>query len=186
VADDDRVSQPRREIAVPVPSLVLLVGVSGAGKSSFARRHFAATEVLSSDTCRALVADDPADQSATAAAFGLLRYIARRRLARGRLTVIDATNVQPRTRRPYLTLARAHGVPALAVVFDLPEAVCAARAAARASHAVAAGIVADQYADLRAGLGSLPGEGFHAIHHMRQSDVDTAVVVRQPVEAANP
>jgi predicted kinase len=176
----------RCEIAVPVPSLVLLVGVSGAGKSSFARRHFAPTEVLSSDTCRALVADDPADQSATAAAFGLLRHIARRRLARGRLTVVDATNVQPRTRRPYLTMAGAHGVPAIALVLDLPQAVCAARAAARGSRAVPAGIVADQYADLCAGLPSLYREGFAAIHHMGQSEVDTAVVVRHPLVGPNP
>lgn len=164
---------------LPAPSLVLLIGVSGCGKSSFARRHFAPTEVLSSDACRALVCDDPADQSANAAAFGLLRHLARRRLAAGRLTVVDATNVLPRSRRPLLALAASFGVPAVAAVLDLPLEVCVGRAAGRVGRRVRAGIVAEQYAQLRAGLGALPQEGFAVIHHMRQSDVDGAVVVRQ-------
>jgi protein phosphatase len=164
---------------LPVPALVLLVGVSGSGKSSFARRHFAPTEVLSSDACRAMVCDDPADQSANAAAFGLLRYLTRRRLAGGHLTVIDATNVQPRSRRPAVMLAGAFGIPAVAVILDLPLELCIARAQARLDRPVRPAVIADQHADLLAGLDSLAQEGFSVIHHMRQSDVDSAVVIRQ-------
>jgi protein phosphatase len=169
---------PGRRIVLPVPSLVLLVGASGSGKSSFARAHFAPTEVLSSDACRAMICDDPADQRATPAAFALLRYIARRRLAAGRLTVVDATNAAPRSRRPLLALAAAHSVPAVALILDIPPAVCVERAAARLSRPVPESVVLDQHAELRAGMPALYREGFRAIHHMRQSDVDGAVIVR--------
>src|SRR5215469_16028980 len=87
-------------ITIPELSLVALIGPSGCGKSSFARAHFKPTEVLSSDFCRGLVSDDENDQAATNDAFAVLHYIARKRLASGRLTVVDATNVQPEARKP--------------------------------------------------------------------------------------
>ena len=113
------------ELAVPELSLVVLVGVTGSGKSTFARAHFKPTEVISSDFCRGLVADDENDQSATPAAFELLHYIAGQRLTAGRLTVIDATNVQPEARRELVALAREHDVLPVAIVLDLPEKLCA-------------------------------------------------------------
>src|ERR687887_74972 len=94
------------KITIPELSLVVLVGPSGAGKSTFARKHFQATEVLSSDFCRGLVSDDENSQAATNDAFELLHFIARKRLAAGKLTVVDATNVQPEARKPLLALAR--------------------------------------------------------------------------------
>lgn len=94
------------KIIIPELSLVVLIGASGSGKSSFARKHFKATEVLSSDFCRGLVFDDENDQSATKEAFEVLHYIAPKRLASGKLTVIDATNVQVEDRKPLLQLAR--------------------------------------------------------------------------------
>ena len=72
-------------IALPELALVVLIGPSGSGKSTFARRHFKPTEVLGSDYCRGLVADDESDQAATNAAFDVLHYIAAKRLAGGRL-----------------------------------------------------------------------------------------------------
>src|ERR671930_616931 len=93
-------------LIIPELSLVVLIGASGSGKSTFARTHFRPTEVLSSDFCRGLVADDENDQSATGDAFDVLHYIAAKRLAAGRLTVVDATNVQPEARKPLVALAR--------------------------------------------------------------------------------
>src|SRR5690349_10439709 len=93
-------------IALPQLSLVVLIGPSGSGKSTFARKHFLPTEVLSSDACRGMVSDDENDQAATNDAFAILHFIAARRLALGRLTVIDATNVQPEARKPLVALAR--------------------------------------------------------------------------------
>ncbi len=124
------------QIAIPELSLVALVGVSGSGKSTFAGRHFVPTEVLSSDFCRGLVADDETDQTATADAFDVLYYIAGKRLAAGRLTVVDATNVQAEARKPLVETARAHDVLPVAIVLDLPEKVCAERNAQRAGTAV--------------------------------------------------
>src|SRR5436189_1471481 len=95
------------KLTIPELSLVVLVGPSGSGKSTFARAHFKPTEVLSSDFCRGLVSDDENDQASTNAAFEVLHFIAEKRLAAGKLTVVDATNVQPEARKPLVALRRA-------------------------------------------------------------------------------
>src|SRR6478735_11865804 len=105
-------------------TLVLLIGPSGCGKSTFARRHFKPTEVISSDFCRGLVSNDENSQDATNDAFDVLRFVAGKRLARGLLTVVDATNVQEESRRPLVELAREHDVLPVAIVLKLPEEVC--------------------------------------------------------------
>ena len=116
---------------IPELCLVVLVGVSGSGKSTFAARHFLPTEVVSSDFCRGLVADDETDQAATTAAFEVLHTIVAKRLEAGRLTVVDATNVRPDDRQPLVELARAHHVLPVAIVLDVPPEVCQERNAAR-------------------------------------------------------
>src|SRR6516165_6051623 len=115
------------ELSVPELSLVVLVGVTGSGKSTFARAHFKPTEVISSDFCRGLVSDDENDQSATRDAFEVLHYIASKRLAAGKLTVVDATNVQAEARKPLVALARQFHVLPVAIVLNLSERVCADR-----------------------------------------------------------
>ena len=146
-------------LSLPDPALVLLVGVTGSGKSTLAARLFAPTQVLSTDAFRAMVADDPADQSASRAAFDLLHRAAAYRLARGRTTVVDATNTYADARADLLDLARAHGVPAVAVVLDVPLRVCAAR-----RPGLPKGVVTGQRARLREALRAIPHEGFAAVH----------------------
>ena len=114
-------------ITVPALSLVVLIGPSGSGKSTFAGKHFQPTEVLSSDYCRGLVSDDENDQAATKDAFEVLHFIARKRLAAGRLTVVDATNVQAEARKPLVELAREAHVLPVAIVFNLPAKLCQER-----------------------------------------------------------
>jgi predicted kinase len=111
-------------VKIPQLSLVVLIGPSGSGKSTFARTHFRPTEVLSSDACRGLVSDDENNQAATSDAFAVLHFIAARRLARGMLTVVDATNVQEEARKPLVALAREYHVLPVAIVFHVPERVC--------------------------------------------------------------
>ena len=111
-------------IKIPELSLVLLIGPSGCGKSTFARKHFKNTEVISSDFCRGLVSDDENDQSATKKAFELLHYILRKRLSAGRLTVVDATNVQPESRKPLIEIAKEFHLFAVAIVFNFDEKIC--------------------------------------------------------------
>jgi protein phosphatase len=118
-------------IDLPEPCLVVLVGATGSGKSTFASEHFLTTEVISSDFCRGLVADDPNDQGATEDAFAVLHEIAGRRLRRGRLTVVDDTNVQRESRAALMQVAREHDLFAVAIVLDLPQEVCSARNAGR-------------------------------------------------------
>ncbi|MFP8884223.1 polynucleotide kinase-phosphatase [Streptomyces mangrovi] len=163
-------SAPARTTALAVPdlSLVVLVGTTGAGKSTFARTHFAPTQVVSSDFCRGLVADDENDQSASSDAFDVLHYIAGKRLAAGRLTVVDATNVQTEARRQLVRLAREHDVLPVAIVLDVPERVCAERNAARPDRAdMPAHVIPRQRRELRRSLRSLEREGFRKVHVLR-------------------
>ncbi|WP_337061887.1 polynucleotide kinase-phosphatase [Kineococcus sp. G2] len=168
-----------RELAVPALSLVVLVGATGSGKSTFARERFAPTEVLSSDVCRGLVSDDENDQSATSDAFDVLNLIAAKRLAAGRLTVVDATNVQQSARRSLVALAREHDVLPVAIVLDLPEAVCAARNAARPDRAFGPHVLRRQRTDLRRSLKGLAREGFRTVHVLRsEEEVAAATITR--------
>jgi protein phosphatase len=170
------------KVAVPELSLVTLVGVSGSGKSSFAARHFAPTEVLSSDFCRGLVSDDENDQSATEAAFDLLHFIAGKRLEAGKLTVVDATNVQPESRRPLVALAKKHHVLAVAIVLDVPNEVCAARNAERSDRDFGPHVLRNQKSQLRRSMKNLRREGFHKVFFLNGvDDVDAAAIVREPL-----
>src|SRR5438093_6066857 len=119
------------KISIPKLSLVVLIGPSGSGKSTFARKHFLPTEVLSSDACRGMVSDDETNQAVTNEAFALLHYIAAQRLALGRLTVIDATNVQPEARKPLVELARKFHCLSVSVVINLTDCLCQDRNCSR-------------------------------------------------------
>lgn len=168
-----------RTLPVTDLSLVVLVGASGSGKSTFARRHFKPTEIISSDFCRGLVADDENDQSASGDAFDVLHYIAGKRLAAGRLTVVDATNVQPESRKQLVQLARQYDVLPIAIVLDLPEEVCQARNAARPDRAgMPRHVVQRHRRELRRSLRGLEREGFRKVHVLRtEEEADTAEVV---------
>ena len=169
-------------LKIPDLSLVVLVGVTGSGKSTFAGRHFRPTEVISSDFCRGLVSDDASDQSATGDAFDVLHFIAGKRLAAGRLTVIDATSVQPAARQPLIDLARRHHVLAVAIVLDVPEATCAARNSARPDRGFGPHVLRQQQAQLRRSLGGLRREGFHRVVVLRgEAEIDAAVIEREPL-----
>jgi protein phosphatase len=176
----DRRTRPR---ALPVTdlSLVVLVGASGSGKSTFARRHFRPTEVISSDFCRGLVSDDENDQGATRDAFDVLHYIAGKRLAAGRRTVVDATSVQQDSRRALIDLARAHDVLPIAVVLDVPEEVCAARNAARTDRAdMPRRVIQRHIRELRRSVRRLEREGFRKVHVLRGvEEIESATVVTE-------
>ncbi|MCH0538931.1 polynucleotide kinase-phosphatase [Streptomyces sp. MUM 203J] len=169
---------PRR-LPVTDLSLVVLIGATGSGKSTFARRHFKPTEVVSSDFCRGLVSDDENDQSATRDAFDVLHYIAGKRLAAGRLTVVDATNVQSDARRRLVRLAREHDVLPIAIVLDVPEEVCLARNTSRPDRAdMPRHVVRRHRRELHRSLRGLEREGFRKVHILRGvAEADAAEVV---------
>jgi protein phosphatase len=164
---------------VPELSLVVLVGASGSGKSTFAPKHFLATEVLSSDRCRALVSDDENDQGATGDAFELLHFIAAKRMAAGRLTVVDATNVKREDRARLVRLAREHHFLPVAIVFDLPERLCKERDASRSDRDLGAHVIRNQVRDLRRGLRGLRKEGFRHVHTLASLEAVEAAQVRR-------
>lgn len=150
-------------IKIPEMSLVVLVGPSGSGKSTFAAKHFAPTEVVSSDACRALVADDANDQSATTDAFAVLHYIAGKRLDRGNMTVVDATSVQREAREPLVALARAHDVLPIAIVFDVSESLCAQRNEQRPDRTLPDHALHRQHQQMRRSIKGLQREGFRRV-----------------------
>ena len=170
------------EISIPDLCLVALVGASGSGKSSFARKHFKPTEVLSSDFCRGLVSDDENDQAATRDAFEVLNFIAAKRLAAGRLVVVDATNVHKEARKPLVALAREHDVLAVAIVLDLPEALCRERNRSRPDRDFGPHVVRNQVRGLHRSLRGLKREGFRHIAVLSwPEEVDAAIVGRRPL-----
>ncbi|MYW01209.1 polynucleotide kinase-phosphatase [Streptomyces sp. SID3343] len=158
----------RRELTMPDLCLVVLVGTTGAGKSTFARTHFKPTQVLSSDYFRGLVADDENDQSASRDAFELLHHVARMRLASGRLTVVDATNVQREARAQLVALAREADLFPVAIVLDVPPQECQARNADRPDRMhLPPQVIQRQHRDLRKSLRGLQREGFRKVHVLK-------------------
>ncbi|UOQ50727.1 polynucleotide kinase-phosphatase [Hymenobacter cellulosivorans] len=175
---------PYTNIKLPELSLVLLIGTSGAGKSTFARRLFRGSEIVSSDQCRTLVSDDENDQAATPDAFALLHYLVGLRLKRGLLTVVDATNVQPEARKTLVQLARDYHMLPTAIILDVPDRVAEDRNRARAERQhMGRHVVPQQRQQLRRSLKTLKQEGFRHIFHLRGTEEIDAVqtIVRDPL-----
>jgi polynucleotide kinase-phosphatase len=154
-------------ISIPEFSVVVLVGASGSGKSTFAHQHFLPTEILSSDTYRGLVSDDENSQAATEDAFAVLHYIAGKRLANMKLVVIDATNVQKEARKPLLALAKEYHAQTVAIVLDVPEKVCVERNQQRPDRNFGVHVIARQRRELKGSLRGLEREGFRHVFVLR-------------------
>ncbi len=170
------------KFTIPELSLVVLVGVSGSGKSTFARKHFKPTEALSSDWCRGLVSDDENSQAATPDAFDVLHFIARKRLAAGRLTVVDATNVQAESRKPLVELAREFHCLPVAIVLDVPERVAHERNQARPDRNFGPHVIRQQAQQLHRSLRGLEREGFRHVHVLKSpAEIEAAEIVREPL-----
>lgn len=166
-------------VTVPEDALVLLVGAAGSGKSTLAARHFDPDEVLSSDAYRARLAGDPADQSVTGEAFDRLHADLDRRLVAGRLTVVDATNVQGWARRELLAAAARHARPAVAIVLAAPVGVSLARNAARSDRRVPEAVVRRHDRQLRRALEAMPKEGFATVVVLESAEEVDALEIRR-------
>lgn len=151
-------------IQIPELALVILVGASGAGKSSLARQWFLPAEVVSSDACRAMVSNDENSMNASADAFDLLYYIVGKRLKRGLLTVVDATNVRPEDRKKLVQLAREYYVMPVALVLNMREKVCLERNRLRTDRQIPPRAIMAHINQLRKGIGKLRLEGFKKVY----------------------
>ncbi|MEM7591596.1 MAG: polynucleotide kinase-phosphatase [Cyanobacteria bacterium P01_A01_bin.83] len=170
------------KLTFPELSLIVLIGASGAGKSTFAHKHFKSTEILSSDYFRGVVSDDETDQAATKDAFDVLHYISAKRLAAGKLTVIDATNVQPQSRKALIALAKKYHCFAVAIVFDLPESVCYERNKQRPNRQFGSHVVRNHIRSLKRSLKNLKREGFRFIYKLSSVEkIEAVEIVRQPM-----
>src|SRR5262249_31980121 len=149
---------------------------------TFARKHFLPTEVLSSDACRAMVSDEENNQAVTNDAFEVLHFITAKRLALGRLTVIDATNVQQEARRPLVALARQYHCLPVAIVLNLPEKVCHERNRLPDERNFGPHVVRQQHSQMRRTLRGLAKEGFRHIFVLESpEEVEAAMVERVPL-----
>ena len=170
------------KLTIPELSFVVLIGVSGSGKSTFARKHFKPTEILSSDYCRGLVSDDENSQAATKNAFELLHFIARKRLAAGKLTVVDATNVQPESRKPLVEIAREFHCLPVAIVLDVPERVAHDRNKSRTDRDFGPHVIRQQAQQLHRSLRGLEREGFRHVHVLKSlEEIESVIIERQPL-----
>ena len=170
------------KFTIPELSFVVLIGVSGSGKSTFARKHFKPTEILSSDYCRGLVSDDENSQAATKDAFEVLHFIARKRLAAGKLTVVDATNVQPESRKSLVGIAREFHCLPVAIVLDLPERVAHDRNKSRPDRDFGPHVIRQQSQQLHRSLRGLEREGFRHVHVLKSlEEIEAAVIERPPL-----
>jgi protein phosphatase len=168
------------EIKIPELSLIVLIGVSGSGKSSFARKHFKRTEILSSDECRALISDDENKQSATDDAFDVLYYIAGKRLKNGLLTVIDATNVQKESRKGLIELSRTYHCLPIAIVLDLPENICEERNKNRPNRNFGGHVIRQQKQQLKKSIRGLKDEGFRHIFILKsEEDIESVSEIKR-------
>ena len=170
-------------IKIPELALVVLIGATGSGKSSFARKHFKSTEIVSSDACRAIVSDDENNQASSTDAFSLARYITGLRLKNGLVTVIDATNVQESSRKDWIKLAREYHCLPVAIVLNLPEKVCVQRNALRDDRNFGSHVIPQHVSQLKRSLKKLKLEGFRHIFELRsEEEVDAiACIVRDPL-----
>lgn len=155
------------QIRIAELSLVVLIGPSGSGKANFASKYFLPTEIVSSATCRGMDSDDGNDQSVTKEVFDLVRTIIRKRLSLGRLTVVDATNVQRVARKPIVFIARQQHCMPVAVVLNLPEKICKARYQQREDRNFGLHAIRQQRSQLRRSLKGLKREGFRHIFTIR-------------------
>lgn len=170
------------KITIPELALVVLIGPSGSGKSSFARKHFKSTEILSSDYCRGLVSDDENNQAATKEAFEVLHFIASKRLAAGKIVVVDATNVQEESRKPLVALARQYHCLPVAIVLNLPEKLCQERNQGRSDRDFGPHVIRQQTQQMRRSLRGLERSGFRHVFTLNSpEDVDAATLERQPL-----
>lgn len=163
------------EINVPELSLVLLIGASGSGKSTFAQKHFKKYEVVSSDICRGVVSNDENDLKATNDAFELLYYIIGKRLKNGYLTVVDATNVQPEARKGLINLARQYHTLPVAIVLDLPQRVCEDRNENRGDRNFGSHVIRQQKQQLKRSFKKLKREGFRKIYVLKSEEEVNAI-----------
>ena len=178
-----RGDRPGPRVVLPEPCLVVLVGAAGSGKSTLATRLFPPDQVLSSDGHRAMLTGDESDQRVTRTAFAILHRQLARRMAERVTTVVDATNVTSFARRALVRRAAAEGIPAVAIVLDLPPVLVLARNATRPGRIVPEGAVRRQLDDLARSIrrGSLDADGFAAIHVVRASaELDTLSIGRGP------
>ncbi len=167
------------KLVIPDPALVLLIGPAGAGKSTFAKANFHTVEVVSSDALRQLLSNDPADQGASAEAFKILALLVDGRLKRRLTTVVDATSLRAANRARYRAIAARYGVPVVAIAFDLAAREFHDRNQGRAGvgRVVDDGVVDWQIEQMQRALAALPGEGYEALHVLRDPDEPVSVEI---------
>jgi alkanesulfonate monooxygenase SsuD/methylene tetrahydromethanopterin reductase-like flavin-dependent oxidoreductase (luciferase family)/predicted kinase len=149
-------------LTLPDPAVVVLVGPTGSGKSTWAASRYRRDEVVSSDDLRAVVGSGPHDLDASTDAFALLDQIVAARVGRGLTTVIDTLGLESKRRSGYLAAARHADLPGVLVLADTDAATCRARNAAR-DRPVPASALDHQLRAMRAVKDAVASEGWDLV-----------------------
>ncbi|MEN3038876.1 MAG: AAA family ATPase [Candidatus Kryptonium sp.] len=173
------------KIRITPRTLVVLCGVAGSGKSTFAKKFFKRTQIVSSDHCRAMISDNPANQAVSKHAFDLFYFIIEKRLLVGRLTVADATSLSKETRSQLIEIARKYGFRVVIVIFDIPVEICIERDKNR-PRKVGEQVIRNQYVNFLEAKKSIPTEGFDEIFILNEKTLNTVTVeIFQPQATPN-
>ncbi len=167
-------------IILPEFCLVLMIGVSGAGKSTFAKKHFMPSEIVSSDFCRKLISDEENDQTISLDAFDLLYSIVDKRLTHRKFTLVDATNLEANSRGHLKALAKKHNCKMVAIVFDLPKEICQQRNVDRSNRIVPQEIIDEQFNNLQRTIKQIETEKYRHIYYLRnESDIQNSSITKR-------
>lgn len=166
--------------------MVVVIGTSGSGKSTFCKKHFLPTEILSSDALRAMISDDEDRLDISTEAFDTLHYLLEKRLELGRLTVVDATNVQKEARAPLIKIATKWHALRVAIFIDTPVPICHERNAQRPNRGFGPHVLRNQRADFKRALGATRSERWHKIYTVTPETIDQVEIVRERSWSRNP
>jgi len=173
-------------LKLPAPCVVVLVGPSRTGKTTWASEHFAANEVVSSDALRAMVGIDEDDQTASAAAFGLLEQIVTERLSRHLTTVIDTTGLNPAARERWVEAAHTADLPVYAVLFTSGLAE-AEQLNDKRPRPIPKAVLRKQFSNMKKAMDEVAHEGFDGVYEeqpMRTVTTSLAAPAQEPVQPA--
>ena len=188
----DNTNAGKKSLRLVRPSIIVLCGPAGCGKSTFAEQHFRTTQIISSDWARARVADDERDQRYNLQAFALVHFLIEQRLTLNRLCVVDSTALTPLDRKELVGLARKYQVPTTLLVFNVPLQTCIERDEKR-ERSVGRPVVERQYQAFEQSKEAIPQEGFDQVVVFKDGDQEKVQieilfrpVARQPQRPERP
>lgn len=158
-------------ITIPKPSLVILVGPSCSGKTTFSKKYFEDDEIISMDL------NNQGNKKAKENSIDILYNQISKKLEIGKIVVLDSSNLIESTRKVLLRFANEFHILPIAIVFNISEKECLKRNESK-------GIVSDclikaQMTYLNKTLKTIEKEGFSKVYILNDTkDIDRVKIER--------